>query len=107
MASSHWRKSPEYRRWRIAVIRRDKVCQTPGCGRKKTRHAHHIKNAQHHPELRFDPANGVTVCGRCHWAIHNLARPSYRHKTTEATVSVWFAVATLLAKLPEKPSFYK
>ena len=105
--SADWRKSRDYRMWRAAVIRRDRVCQIHGCGRKRTRHAHHIRNAQHHPELRFDVGNGITVCGRCHWAIHNLVRPSYRHKTDASCVAILQAVATLLAKLPEKPSFYR
>ena len=107
MSNQGWRKSREYRLWAARVKRRDKVCQIVGCGRRKTGHAHHIKNASHHPELRYDVANGVRVCARCHWAIHNLVHPSYRYKTGETSLAMWQAVAALLKRLPEKPNFYR
>ena len=78
-----WRQTPEYRRWRIEVVRRDKKCVI--CGSMYKRSAHHIANGQHHPELRFDVDNGVTLCGGrgCHNALHTMFKPSYRHKTTK------------------------
>lgn len=64
-----WRHSKEYRHWRVAVIRRDKVCQV--CGSRQHRQAHHINHASYFPELRFDVANGVTLCSKCHSQFHN------------------------------------
>ena len=76
-----WRRTKEYRRWRILVIRRDKVCQL--CGSKKHRNAHHMNCGSYHPEDRFDVDNGVTLCGSCHSNYHNNYHRSYRTKCTK------------------------
>lgn len=69
VGSQPWRKSPEYRDWREDVIERDEVCQC--CGNPEELHAHHIHKAEHFPELRFDVANGITLCKDCHHYVHN------------------------------------
>lgn len=56
--------------WARTVISRDKaICQR--CGAQDVPlHAHHVKSFADHPDLRWDIANGLTVCAPCHWAIH-------------------------------------
>ncbi len=60
----------QHHKWVNAVLSRDKAtCQH--CGVKNVDlHAHHIKSYKNHPELRFDVANGLTLCFSCHWAVH-------------------------------------
>ena len=74
--SPHWRggksrekhtlTSPQYRKWRNAVFQRDSYtcrnCDVFG-GRME---AHHIKSFSAFPELRFEVANGETLCYPCH-----------------------------------------
>ena len=64
------RNMPEYIAWRAAVYERDDfTCQE--CGRRGVSlNAHHIKHWQHHPELRFDLSNGITLCEDCHAKKH-------------------------------------
>ena len=76
-----WRKTREYRQWRVSVIRRDKVCVL--CSSRKNREAHHIKNGEHHPKFRFDVQNGVTLCRECHTQFHTNFKNSFREKSTE------------------------
>ena len=59
-----------HHKWVNAVISRDKeTCQH--CGIKEVElHAHHIKSYKHHPEVRFDVSNGITLCYKCHWKVH-------------------------------------
>ena len=77
-----WRKTREYRQWRVSVIRRDKVCVV--CGSNKSRQAHHVDNGAHHPDSRFNVDNGVTLCRGCHTALHTMYKHSFRMKTTRA-----------------------
>ena len=59
-----------HHKWVSAVMSRDKAtCQE--CGATEVElHAHHIKSYKDHPELRFDLSNGITLCYKCHWALH-------------------------------------
>lgn len=56
----------EYKKWRISVFERDDYtcqhCKIRGCELQ----AHHIKSWKNHPELRYDIANGLTLCISCH-----------------------------------------
>lgn len=65
-----------YRRWRRAVLRRDKfTCQHCGTPRGNGRlHSHHIRPYAEHPELRYDVSNGITLCRACHTAAHRQLR---------------------------------
>jgi hypothetical protein len=78
--SQNWRKTREYRRWRVLVIRRDKVCDV--CGSRKRRHAHHLNSGAYHQKERFLVGNGITLCSECHSRYHNDFNRSYRVKTT-------------------------
>lgn len=60
---------PKYKKWRLAVYKRDKFCCRL-CGSKKKIQAHHIKRWADFPSLRFTVSNGITLCKRCH---NNLA----------------------------------
>jgi hypothetical protein len=73
-----WRDTKEYRRWRIAVIRRDRRCKC--CGTVKNRHAHHIEHATYKVSLRFDLDNGITLCKDCHRILHTKIAQSYRRE---------------------------
>ena len=59
--------------WVRKVLSRDNAtCQK--CGAKDVElHAHHIKSYSEYPELRWEVANGITLCFRCHWAIHSAS----------------------------------
>lgn len=59
-----------HRKWVNAVMSRDKAtCQK--CGATEIElHAHHIKPFKDYPELRFNVANGLTLCYSCHWKEH-------------------------------------
>lgn len=61
----------EYKVWRTAVFTRDDyTCRECGV-RGGYLHAHHIKPWATHPELRLVVENGVTLCRRCHYALHS------------------------------------
>jgi len=77
-----WRRTKEYRLWKIAVIRRDKQCVI--CGSKVGRHAHHINHATYFPDQRFDVDNGVCLCDKCHMNFHCNFMRSYRSKCERA-----------------------
>lgn len=63
------RNMPEYIEWRRCVYERDGyTCQE--CGSKGHLEAHHIKAWSLYPALRFDVANGVTLCRACHQDKH-------------------------------------
>jgi len=79
--SQKWRNSTEYRKWRIAVIRRDSVCQI--CGSRKDRNAHHINHATYFIDKRFDVDNGVTLCAKCHRQFHCNFKRSFKTKCTQ------------------------
>lgn len=57
---------PDYRDWRKAVFERDDyTCQM--CGVHGGRlNADHIQTWRDHPDLRYDLANGRTLCVECH-----------------------------------------
>jgi 5-methylcytosine-specific restriction endonuclease McrA len=64
-----WRSRSEYKTWRKRVLDRDlHTCKI--CGSKKNPVAHHIIEAQDSPDLRYDIDNGITLCKKCHIAIH-------------------------------------
>jgi len=66
------RFSQQYKRWRYDVFLRDGfACQRCGDARGGNLIAHHIKEFATHPRLRFEVSNGLTVCGKCHKAIHS------------------------------------
>lgn len=82
-----WRQTPEYRRWRNRVFRRDHYrCRLCGDAEDHNLTAHHIEPAEQYPNLRYDLANGLTVCELCHSQIHGHPVRGSRHKDTEMTI---------------------
>jgi len=64
------RNSPQLRKWREAVFKRDNyTCQECGASGVKL-HAHHIKSFADHPALRYEVSNGKTLCLDCHGEEH-------------------------------------
>lgn len=67
---SNNRNTPEYVLFRKNVFDRDNyTCQN--CGQVGGElNAHHIKTFKHHPELRTETSNGITLCVSCHKKEH-------------------------------------
>lgn len=68
------RALPQYKAWVSAVFKRDKhTCKMCGYIAKKFRHiqAHHIKRWADYPMLRYQVANGITLCDKCHKKVWN------------------------------------
>ena len=62
------RASAAYAEWRLSVFKRDRYrCQHCGA---RGEHAHHVKSFSTHPALRFNVANGLTLCIPCHDKAH-------------------------------------
>ena len=69
------RFSPEYKRWRFDVFARDQfTCQKCGDARGGNLVAHHIRAFADESHLRFDVANGITLCRNCHNHAHRKLR---------------------------------
>lgn len=84
---SSWRVTPEYRCWRRDVFTRDHfTCQDCGDSSGSNLTAHHVHSAEDYLELRFDIANGITLCETCHSKAHGIPVRGSRHKETEMTV---------------------
>jgi len=61
---------PELYIWRKEVLKRDNyTCKR--CGKAKNIEAHHIERWVDAPEKRFDVANGISLCEKCHKLIHS------------------------------------
>lgn len=86
------RTSHEAKAWSLAVRERDGF-KCVECGATGRLHAHHMKPWKSSPELRFDVANGKTLCPPCHskahgwkfpdWAYHGNLRTSAKHSAQE------------------------
>ena len=98
---SDWRRSREYRIWRVAVVRRDGVCQV--CGTRKNRHAHHKNHATYFPEQRFDVDNGTVFCGRCHSKFHNDYKRSTQTKCTDYDHYNFMSLVSYLFRVKNEP----
>ena len=61
---------PDYKKFRIDVLKRDKFkCQMPNCKSKKNLNVHHIQTWSNASSLRYEPSNGITLCKYCHKSI--------------------------------------
>jgi hypothetical protein len=77
--NQQFRKTPEYKQWRITVFERDNYT----CQECKTRggnlNADHIMPFADYPKLRLDIDNGRTLCVTCHrltpsWGMNQYVR---------------------------------
>ena len=64
------RFGPEYRTWRLAVLKKDGF-KCVKCGCTTGLQAHHIYSWKYYLDQRFNIDNGLTVCTECHKEIHN------------------------------------
>jgi len=65
------RDSSKHAKWRDAVYERDgHSCQCCGDNRGGNLNAHHIVGYADHKHLRWDVANGITLCVPCHTLFH-------------------------------------
>lgn len=78
------RNSVQARAWTISVFKRDGFkCKI--CGASRNLEAHHKFHWSNYPANRFDLWNGITLCDKCHRAIHIFGR----------RVNGWIEKATL------------
>lgn len=77
------------RKWSVSVRWRDRRCRI--CGSREKLEAHHLFSKSYHPELAYDIANGVALCGdnkkdgnRCHIAFHTKFKRSSRQDCSPA-----------------------
>lgn len=66
------RRSREYRRFKLFIRQRDKVCLL--CYSDKNLHVDHIKSFTFFPDLRYDPNNARLLCFECHKGTPNFGR---------------------------------
>ncbi|MGU1083844.1 hypothetical protein ACSEN7_26860 [Pseudomonas aeruginosa] len=68
-ATTHRRKraGAAYKQWRAMVSRRCPVCLK--CGSDATQ-SHHVLGYAEHPDLAYEPKNGVSLCEPCHREYH-------------------------------------
>lgn len=66
------RKTSDYRKWRLQVLKRDGyTCQM--CGQTKgVLHVHHKQRYRDNIVARTDVDNGITLCEKCHKLIHRM-----------------------------------
>ena len=73
-------KDPRYVDWRRAVLSRDAfTCRS--CGRRCRQYerglaAHHVMPFALHPDMRYEVANGLTLCRSCHMKVHGKKAPA-------------------------------
>jgi hypothetical protein len=59
--------SPEYRKWRKEVRKRDNYqCQFPNCSKRTKIQCHHIQKWADNSFLRFSKDNGICLCKEHH-----------------------------------------
>ena len=61
--------SQQYKEWRLLVYQRDNY-KCVKCGSKEKINAHHVRSWKHYPDLRYTVSNGITLCEKCHIALH-------------------------------------
>jgi hypothetical protein len=75
-------KRDEWRKLVAETLKRDNyTCARCGVYRAKAEPklvTHHIRAFATHPSLRFDPANLVTLCEKCHRWVHSKANKARR-----------------------------
>jgi hypothetical protein len=105
VGSQAWRKSYDYIKWKKEVVNKHGKCVICNC--EDDLHAHHIRDASHHPDIKFDVKNGVALCHHCHLLYHTLYKGSYRKKTTKADFKRFKALCKAMKKKGEQDGFNK
>lgn len=82
--------TPQYKKWRAAVLKRDKEkCTVCGRGRPARLQADHIKSWSMYPELRFSVDNGRTLCIPCHKRTPNYGFKAKTYENTPEKDAEW------------------
>lgn len=75
-------------RWASKVLQRDlyKCVRCNISGEIATLQAHHIFPFELFPDKRNEIENGITLCSKCHWEVHDTLDEKYIHTTAEQKV---------------------
>ena len=71
------RNSKIYHKFKINVLKRDKVCQC--CGSTHDLHVHHLSSYRYDKSKRADPSNGIVLCSKCHTEYHSQYGKSHKN----------------------------
>ncbi len=81
-------RTSQHSRWATKVIQRDlyKCMRCNVSGEVATLQAHHIFPFELFPNKRNDIENGITLCSKCHWEVHDTLEEKYIYTTVEQKV---------------------
>ena len=71
--NSHGRWTKRYYIWQAKVFERDNY-ECKKCKSNEKLHSHHMIGWDQDVNLRYDVANGLTLCSRCHTRLHSIGR---------------------------------
>jgi len=66
--SKHITRTRRWQELRLEILRRDRW-QCRECGKPGRLEVHHIKRVRDFPDLAYDPANLMCLCGSCHTKV--------------------------------------
>lgn len=78
------RSSKIYNKFKLAVLKRDKVCQC--CGSSENLHVHHISSYKHDKQRRADTSNGIVLCEDCHHQFHSLYGKGHKNNPVNFSI---------------------
>ena len=83
-------RTSQHSRWATKVIQRDlyKCMRCEVSGEVATLQAHHIFPFELFPSKRIEISNGITLCSKCHWDVHDTLEQKYIHSTAEQKVKL-------------------
>lgn len=72
-------RAGQHSRWATKVIQRDlyKCMRCNISGEVATLQAHHIFPFELFPSKRSEMSNGITLCSKCHWEVHDTLEEKY------------------------------
>jgi hypothetical protein len=81
-------RTSQHSRWATKVVQRDlyKCMRCEVSGEVATLQAHHIFPFELFPSKRNEIGNGITLCSKCHWEVHDTLEEKYIHTTDEQKV---------------------
>jgi hypothetical protein len=91
------------RKWRAVVLNRDgdrcQMCAVrPG---RRRLNAHHIYPKAIYPSIALEPANGITLCARCHRGCVHAENTFNDHGNWRRFVPMFVAITNPAFSLPE------
>ena len=81
-------RTSQHSRWATKVIQRDlyKCMRCGVSGEDSTLQAHHVFPFELFPSKRDEISNGITLCSKCHWEVHDTLEEKYIYTTSEQKV---------------------